>query len=273
MEIDHVGEPVRDPLERERDPVAAARRRTSTGTARARGRGGRTRSARPCAGAGRARRAAGSRAGCTRARRRSALAAEPAREPADPPHRLAVLAHVAEQAAVAGASGKRWISMPSISSNGASWRPAPWAQTTTTSQPASCSVRASFQTRRSDGTGRVLADEQDAAGHRRRRARAARPGTVREQDLHVEPERAAAHVLEVERDHLLERQLRAAADLPQAGDARLDGEAREPVLGVALDLVLDRRARADQRHVAAQHVPQLRQLVEARAAQEPRRRA
>ena len=37
---------------------------------------------------------------------------------------------------------------------------------------------------------------------------------------------------------------------------------------VLLELVRERRARPDERHVAAQHVPELRQLVEARLAQE-----
>src|SRR5206468_2480246 len=42
-----------------------------------------------------------------------------------------------------------------------------------------------------------------------------------------------------------------------------------PALRVALDLVGDRRARADEAHVALEDVPELRQLVEARLA-EPR---
>ena len=48
----------------------------------------------------------------------------------------------------------------------------------------------------------------------------------------------------------------------------LDRQAPALALGVAVDLDLDRRARADDRHLAAQHVDEVRQLVERRAAQQ-----
>src|SRR5262245_6468362 len=60
----------------------------------------------------------------------------------------------------------------------------------------------------------------------------------------------------------------AAAYLPQAGDA---GAAARIVVergAVALDLVLHDRPRADDAHLAGDHVEQLRQLVEAGHAQE-----
>ena len=57
--------------------------------------------------------------------------------------------------------------------------------------------------------------------------------------------------------------------LPEAGDPGLGVEHAPAVPGlVLLDLVRQRRARPDQRHVASEHVPELRQLVEARLAQE-----
>ena len=47
-----------------------------------------------------------------------------------------------------------------------------------------------------------------------------------------------------------------------------DGEPPALAVGVVVDLDLQRRARPDQRHLAAQHVDQVRQLVDRRAAQE-----
>ena len=56
-------------------------------------------------------------------------------------------------------------------------------------------------------------------------------------------------------------------DLRPAGDPGQHLEPAALALGVALDLVAERRARPDQAHVAADDVPQLRQLVERGAAQ------
>ena len=59
-----------------------------------------------------------------------------------------------------------------------------------------------------------------------------------------------------------------------AGDARLRLEHAPAVPRlVLLDLEGQRRPRAHERHVAAQHVPELRQLVEAGLPEEPARRA
>ena len=63
----------------------------------------------------------------------------------------------------------------------------------------------------------------------------------------------------------------SAADLPQAGDAGLHRQPAAMPQVVALDLARERRPRADEAHLAAQHVQELRQLVEARASQEPAR--
>ena len=81
------------------------------------------------------------------------------------------------------------------------------------------------------------------------------------------------HVPEVEIDPLGPRQRRAAVDLRPAGDPRLDVEPVELALVVAVDLVAEGRARADHGHVAADHVPELRQLVERQAPQQRARRA
>ena len=59
----------------------------------------------------------------------------------------------------------------------------------------------------------------------------------------------------------------AAADLPQAGQAGADLEIVDPGLAVELELVGHHRPGADQAHLAAHHVEQLRQLVQAGLAQ------
>ena len=88
------------------------------------------------------------------------------------------------------------------------------------------------------------------------------------QDPQVERQRAVLDVPEVELDPLRPRQRGAAVDLGPAGDPGLDREAAALALGVLVDLGLDRRARPDDRHVAAQDVPEVRQLVERVAAQD-----
>lgn len=55
----------------------------------------------------------------------------------------------------------------------------------------------------------------------------------------------------------------AAAGLPHAGDAGQDHAVFAEVFAVALDFFGDDRARADEAHVAADDVPELRQLVKA----------
>ena len=65
----------------------------------------------------------------------------------------------------------------------------------------------------------------------------------------------------------------APADLPEAGDARQhDVAALVPVVH-ELAVAQGQRARADEAHVALEHVEELRQLVEAQAPQERGRRA
>src|SRR5437660_6927888 len=97
-----------------------------------------------------------------------------------------------------------------------------------------------------------------AAEKRERRAR---------EDLQVDQWRAVLDVPEVQLDALLPGQRGPAVDLRPAGDPRLHVETAALSRGVALDLVGERRARPDQAHVAANHVPQLRQLVDRQTAQ------
>jgi hypothetical protein len=90
-----------------------------------------------------------------------------------------------------------------------------------------------------------------------------------QQDLHVAPEGRAGDIGDVERHALGVAGVAAAADLPRAGQARTDREVvlrRGAVVGGELPGL--HRPRADQAHLALQHVDQLRQLVERGSAQE-----
>src|SRR5207302_6342956 len=86
---------------------------------------------------------------------------------------------------------------------------------------------------------------------------AARPALVRAgeerargagEDLQVEPRAAVFDVPEVELDSLVPRELRPAVDLRPAGQARPDLQAPALPRRVLVDLVAERRARADQAH-------------------------
>src|SRR5688572_26271859 len=98
------------------------------------------------------------------------------------------------------------------------------------------------------------------------------------EDLEVEADGPVLDVIQVVFDALLERGVAApAVDLRPAGDAGLhlvpEHVLREAVLEL-LDEIRTFRPRADERHVTAEDVPQLRQLVEVDAAEElPHRRA
>src|SRR5215471_4334251 len=89
-----------------------------------------------------------------------------------------------------------------------------------------------------------------------------------EQDPGVDAWRPVLDVPEVEVDSLVPGERRATVDLCPAGQARLHREAAQLPLGVALDLVAKRRPRPDHRHLAAHDVPELRQLVDRRPAEE-----
>ncbi len=72
---------------------------------------------------------------------------------------------------------------------------------------------------------------------------------------------------EVEVHEVVEVELRAPGDLPQPGDAGQHEVALAvPVLEHVV-VALGQRTRADERHLAAQHVDQLRQLVQREAPQ------
>src|SRR5215207_2424668 len=83
-----------------------------------------------------------------------------------------------------------------------------------------------------------------------------------QEDLQVEERAPVLHVPDVQLDSLLPGKRGPAVDLRPAGDARLHVEAAPLAIRVLLDLVAQGWARPDQAHVAADDVPELRQLVE-----------
>src|SRR5436190_1430541 len=92
------------------------------------------------------------------------------------------------------------------------------------------------------------------------------------EDAEVEPGVPVRDVVEVVLDALAKRSVAApAVDLGPASDARLDAVTRH-VIGDGFAELLDEdrplRPRAHQAHVAAEHIDELRKLVEAGAAQE-----
>src|SRR5882672_10260863 len=91
-------------------------------------------------------------------------------------------------------------------------------------------------------------------------------------DLQVEPHRPVLDVVQVVLDPLFNRRVPApAVDLRPARDAGLHLVAQHVLRDLVLELgdeVRPLRTRTDNRHLAAQHVPELRQLVEVRLAQQ-----
>src|SRR5258708_21588426 len=89
-----------------------------------------------------------------------------------------------------------------------------------------------------------------------------------QQDLQIQPERNVAHVFAVVLHPLFEADLGTAADLPKAGQPGLDAQADGVARPVLLDLARQRRPWSNQAHLPLEDVDQLRQLVEARPAEE-----
>lgn len=89
-----------------------------------------------------------------------------------------------------------------------------------------------------------------------------------EQVHEVDPDGPVADVPGVHGDALFVGGVAAAAGLPHAGDPGQDHAVLAEVVAVALNLLRDDWARADEAHVTADDVPELRQLVEAGLTQE-----
>src|SRR5262245_56677206 len=89
-----------------------------------------------------------------------------------------------------------------------------------------------------------------------------------QEDREIHAWGAVVDVPDVELDPVRPRERGAAVDLGPAGEPGPHLEAAALVLVVLLDLVAERRPRADDAHVAANHIPELRQLVDGGPAQE-----
>src|SRR5689334_21672905 len=91
-------------------------------------------------------------------------------------------------------------------------------------------------------------------------------------DLDIESNRPVLDVIQIVLDSLLERRIAApAVDLGPAGDAGLDLVAQHVLRDAVLELLDEERplrSRSDDRHVALEHVPELRPLIEIVTAQE-----
>src|SRR6187397_1922624 len=83
------------------------------------------------------------------------------------------------------------------------------------------------------------------------------------QNFEINPERLLSNVLKVHSDHVVEGGATAAMNLPQTGNSRLGFEnpATMPKL-IALELVRDRRSRANEGHLSSQDIDELRQFVQ-----------
>ena len=81
------------------------------------------------------------------------------------------------------------------------------------------------------------------------------------------PETSAVDVFQIEFHPFIETDVAAAGDLPEASHARLDGETPELARGVVGDLIWQGRSGADDTHIPADDVDELRHLVNAQFAQ------
>src|SRR5450759_4858934 len=87
-------------------------------------------------------------------------------------------------------------------------------------------------------------------------------------DVQVALQRPGLHVLQVEAQHVVEREVTAPADLPEPGDARQHDVPPPVPFFHELAVSQRQRARPDKAHVALEHTEELGQLVEAQAPQD-----
>src|SRR5204863_8633839 len=91
-----------------------------------------------------------------------------------------------------------------------------------------------------------------------------------EQDAQVEPERPVVNVLKIQFHPALKAlDLVSPAHLPQARESRLHGETAALRRCLKLLYFVNRQwSRSDETHLATQHIPKLRKLIERGLAQE-----
>ena len=152
----------------------------------------------------------------------------------------------------------------------ASCRPLEPESTTMHSTSSSAVLRGQRLQRAGQAGGAVVVDQDDRQLHGRLVGAGAadhgRDGLREDRD--VQPDRPVLEVVEVEPDQVVEAEARAARDLPEAGHAG-EHEVALAVPGLELLVVAQRqRPRADEAHLAAEHVPELRDLVQREAPED-----
>src|SRR5580692_11928215 len=105
----------------------------------------------------------------------------------------------------------------------------------------------------------VLSVLMARSGSLRREQHANRAG----ENAQVQAQAPVLDVSEIEVHVEFERRTVARGNLPETRDARLHIQATELVKFVVIDLIDGMRPRSNQAHVSAQHVPELRKLIEA----------
>ncbi len=89
-----------------------------------------------------------------------------------------------------------------------------------------------------------------------------------DQNFEIAKHAAAFDIFDVEPDLLVEGELGAASDLPEAGQAGGNLQTASIFVGVKLDFARQGRPGADEGHIALEDIDQLGQLVEAGAAED-----
>src|ERR1700756_4754554 len=88
-----------------------------------------------------------------------------------------------------------------------------------------------------------------------------------EEYLGIQPQRPGVDVGQVELNPAIELQVIAALQHPDAGQARPHAQAAPLPRLVLINFRRNRRARTDERHISADDVPKLRQLIDAETPQ------
>src|SRR6266545_6098310 len=90
-----------------------------------------------------------------------------------------------------------------------------------------------------------------------------------QEDVHVEAQRPILDVVTVDPKSLVGIEVAPTRDLPQPRDSSTDLMAGAEELVVRVDLLDGEGARSHDAHVPSEHVPQLRQLVQAQRSERP----
>src|SRR5205085_6930508 len=90
-----------------------------------------------------------------------------------------------------------------------------------------------------------------------------------QKNFHIEPRRTLASIAQIEANHFIKSDSTPSLDLPESSDSRLRLEQATAVpWGVSFDFIWHGGTRSDQRHLSAQYIDELGQLIEAGSTQE-----